>query len=338
MNRKSIFLALIVSLGVSFVLWKQIQTSQQQPTPGPTITVEPPKIPTVQVVVAKKRIPTRTRLEEKLLPELFEVKDVVASNVPAEAFAHIASLTNKYTSLTVLAGDIMSPERILDKDSVPNVSFAVPVGKRAFTIQVTPLSGVAGFIQQGDYVDVIATFRPAGKETTSKMVMQDIQVLAVGKTYLQELDIGASASPTAAIMSQLTDLITMAVTPEELESLMYLDSAGVTYRLLLKNPKDKDKKIVTKGATEKSVITDLGIQKLTEGASSASPEVAPTTPVITIAAPTIAPVVEPLDDGKVDISYGSKRKEEMYKSGAPRSSQQSPGNIIKAPTNVGEHE
>ena len=115
MNRKSIFLALIVSLVVSFALWKQIQTTQQQPTPGPTIIVEPPKIPTVQVVVAKKRVPTRTRLEATVLPEYFELKDVVASSAPPDAFVSIASLTNKYTSLTILAGDIMSPERVLDK-------------------------------------------------------------------------------------------------------------------------------------------------------------------------------------------------------------------------------
>lgn len=330
MNRKSIVVALVVSLVVSMVLWSKLQTTQQPsggPPTLPPVAIEPAK---KDVVVAKRRVPARTRLEEATINDFFVLESRIASAVPDNAFTNIASLSLKYTGVTLLASDVMTTDRLMDKDSIINLSFAVPEGKRAISLGVTPMMGVSGFVQQGDFVDVIATFRPPNGETINKIVMQDIQVLAVGKTYYPEMD--AQSSATMAIMGQVSDLITLAVSPDEVERLGYLESSGVQFKFLLKNPKDKNKKVTTSGATEKIVMKDTGVSELikpaeTVAAAHTSPELVTPTPVFNEPVVPTKPLVEP-DEGKVEVVYGltgGKRKEEMIKDGYDLGDGQSPG-------------
>jgi len=62
---------------------------------------------------------------------------------------------------------------------------------RAAAVRVDDVVGVAGFVQPGDSVDVIATIRTEGGQfvTSSKVILQNVRVLAVGK----ELDTKARA-------------------------------------------------------------------------------------------------------------------------------------------------
>ena len=59
---------------------------------------------------------------------------------------------------------------------------------RAIAVRVDDVVGVAGFIHADDRVDVLVTMRPTcpGGESTTKVFLQNIKVLAVG----QEVDNG----------------------------------------------------------------------------------------------------------------------------------------------------
>ena len=303
MNKKAILVALIASLGVSLFLWNKIQKKQPAAIQAPVIA-QP--IIKKKVVVSKKRIAARTRLEESLLKDNFEIKELIASSVPDTAFTSIASLTNRYTSVTILPDDVMTPIRLMDEDQIPNLARAIPAGKRAVSIAVSKASSVGGFIQQGDYVDVIATFRPPHGETITKIVLQDIQVLAMGNTYEFE---GAVATLTPAIAASKAELITLALTPEDLEKLMYLD-AGTSFRLVLKNPNDKDNVVQTKGATEQIVLSDIGHASTVE--TSSTPAVA--------SHKHYEANEDEFDDGKVEIMFGSQKRRELKKYGGPAAS------------------
>ncbi len=347
MNRKSIIVALIISLGIAAFVAKKLQ-----PSPSDIPVVAAPQEKMVKVVAAKRKIPSRTRLEPNIINDMIELKDIVASTAPPEFFTETTPLINKYTNLTLLPGTTITSECLLDKDAVPNLSFAIPPGRRAFTIQVTTVMGVAGFVQQGDCVDVIATFKAqGGGEATTKIILQDIQVLAVGKTYFQELDAG-TASPTSTIMSQFAELITLAVTPEELERLVYIDSSGVQYRLVLKSPKDKDKKIVTEGATESIVRKALVDGDLagkpaetSTGTTEFPPPVVPIPPVVTepppevvvAKRPQIVTPSQPVDDGRVviiNMKSGSDKRVELTREGYNQSEEESGSGVTyeKGPT------
>ena len=323
-NKKAILVALLVSLVVSVILWNKIQ--EKQP---PTNNINVPQVPVIEakkkVIVCKKQIAARTRIEPSMInlkdandpAAYFVLKELNASSVPELAFtdSDIASLTNRYTAMTIIPDDIITPKRLLDEDTVPNLARAIPAGKRAVSIAVSKASSVGGFIQQGDYVDVIATFRPRNGETITKIVLQDIQVLAIGNTYEFE---GLVATHTPAIAASKAELITLALTPEDLEKLMYLD-AGTTFRLVLKNPTDKDNVVQTKGATEQIVLKDIGHSSTVAAA-----------PQSQTSAPVSAPAAnyqshshseeEAIDDGKVEIMFGTSKRREVRKYGGPASS------------------
>ncbi|GAB4272316.1 MAG: hypothetical protein Kow0029_10850 [Candidatus Rifleibacteriota bacterium] len=303
MNRRAIFVALLASLAISMLLWNKLQTGTPQKIEAPVVQV--PAILKKPVVVSTKLIAARTRLEPELVKQSFEIREIVASAVPDGAFTDLASITNRYTAVTILPDDIITPMRLMDEASIPNLARAIPPGKRAVSIAVSKVTSVGGFIQQGDYVDVIATFRPRNSEPITKIVLQDIQVLAVGNTF--ELD-GSITSSTPAISASKVELITLAVTPSELERLMYLDS-GTTFRFVLKNPKDKDKKIHTKGATERIVLSDIGHPDYVQKVAAADS--------VSKATSTI---IEPVDDGRVEIMYGAHSRREIYKYGGPAAS------------------
>ena len=309
MNKKAILVALIASLLVSVFLWNQIQ-KKQQPAQITAPVIEQP-ILKKRVVVCKKRLAARTRLEASMLNDCFELKELIASSVPDTAFTSIASLTNRYTAVTVLPEDIITPVRLMDEDTIPNLARAIPAGKRAVSIAVSKASSVGGFIQQGDFVDVIATFRPRNGETITKIVLQDIQVLAMGNTYEFE---GAIATMTPAIAASKAELITLALTPEDLEKLMYLD-AGTTFRLVLKNPTDKDNVVQTKGATEQIVLKDIG-HASTAGIGDQEHKHQSTTDEHHASYNNQEKQV-PVDDGNVEIVFGSSKRREVKKYSGP---------------------
>ncbi len=305
MNKRAIFVALVASLVISMLLWNKLQTNQPPKIEAPI--VQQPTILKTPVVVSTKRLAARTRLEPKIVQDSFEIREMIASAVPADAFSDLASITHRYTSVTILPDDMMTEKRLLDEASVPNLARAIPPGKRAVSIAVSKVTSVGGFVQQGDIVDVIATFRPRNSEPVTKIVLQNIQILAVGNTY--EFD-GSIPSSTPAISAAKVELVTLALSPAELEKLLYLDSS-TNFRFVLKNPVDNNL-IQTKGATERTVMSDIGHPDYVKQTVVSSDE-GKTEAVVTT-------ILEPMDDGRVEIMYGASSRREIYKYGGPAAS------------------
>lgn len=303
MNRRAIMVALAASLAISMLLWSKLQTAPPVKIDAPV--VQQPTIIKKAVVVCTKTVAARTRLEPDILADSFEIRELIASSVPDTAFTSIASLTSKYTTVTILPDDIMTTRRIMEGDQIPSLARAIPPGKRAVSIAVSKVTAVGGFIQQGDYVDVIASFRPRNSEAITKIVLQDIQILAVGSSY--EFD-GAIPTSTPSIAASKVELMTLAVTPNELERLMFLDS-GTSFRLVLKNPQDKDDKILTKGATERIVLSDIGHPDFVPTSKTSADDVK-TTQVVSL---------DTIDDGRVEVMFGATGRREIYKYGGPAS-------------------
>ncbi|MFZ2957776.1 MAG: Flp pilus assembly protein CpaB [Candidatus Ozemobacteraceae bacterium] len=329
MNRKAIIFALVVSLVLTVAMWKWMQNAQ--PKPEVPVFVPPPKIPMVKAVIAKRRLGARVRLDPETIAASFEVKELVADAVPPDVFADVASFAGRYTAVTIIPGDMIGPDRLLASAAVPALSFAIPAGRRAVTIAVSRVTGVAGFIEQGDYVDVIATFKPSGGDTITKVVLQDIPILAIGKVYEFE---GVAAATAPALAANNAELITMAVTPEELERLTLLDT-GYTFRLVLKNPKERGSQISTKGTTEKMLMSAMGIGPQFAEVPLASPTVSFAPPAVSLpahmeAAPgDLSPTeMQTTESGKVEIWYGTEMKS-MSKYGAQNVPDSSPAPATK---------
>ena len=95
---------------------------------------------------------------------------------------------------------------------------------RAIAVRVDDVVGVAGFIHPDDRVDVLVTMHPnrPGAETTSKVFMQNVKVLAVGQEVESNDKTRLHANPAT--------VATLLVSPQDSERLAL---ASIEGRLIL---------------------------------------------------------------------------------------------------------
>lgn len=120
----------------------------------------------------------------------------------------------------------------------------IPEGMRAVSVKVDEVIAVAGFVLPSTFVDVIVTMDPASGQgqATSKVVLQNVEVVAAGQTMERD----ASGAP------QNVPVITLLVTPEEAEKLA-LASAEGRIQLALRNTMDREE-VETSGIEANNLV------------------------------------------------------------------------------------
>jgi pilus assembly protein CpaB len=99
-------------------------------------------------------------------------------------------------------------------------------------VKVDPIIGVAGFVNPGTRVDVLATLRDLGtakKVPYTKVVLQDVRVLAID----QKMETAQNGEP------ELVSVVTLEVTPKQAEELAYSAHEG-RLQLALRSPGDRE--------------------------------------------------------------------------------------------------
>jgi pilus assembly protein CpaB len=159
-------------------------------------------------------------------------------------------------------------------------------GKRAVTLRVDDVRGVAGFILPGDFVDVvlIAEDGPPRRENYSDILLQHVKVLAVDQLASERQE-----QPTVA------KAVTVEVTPEQAQKVLLATNIG-KLSLILRRPEEGNADYGRR-VTER----DLGrIDQRTVG------EATRPTPPPPIAAAVPAP---PTNTAKVGVVRNNKREE-----------------------------
>jgi Flp pilus assembly protein CpaB len=134
----------------------------------------------VAVVVAKVDIPARATISADQLT----VAKLNANDVPPQSFKAVADVTGKahFALIDIKAGQpVLANAIVTSADSAaPAPSFlAIPQGFVAYTIPTSEEQGVAGAIQPGDYIGIIATVDKGGT-TASKTIFNNVHVIFVG--------------------------------------------------------------------------------------------------------------------------------------------------------------
>jgi pilus assembly protein CpaB len=145
----------------------------------------------------------------------------------------------------ISAGEPVTEAKLIPKEGTAGVSimtYLVPEGHRAVTVAVNEVAGVAGFISPHNRVDVVVTTIPTGSsETISKIVLQDVPILATGQITDQK-----EGKPV------VVPTVTLDLTPGDSEKLVVAASKG-SLQLLLRNVADKAV-VDAKGATIYKVL------------------------------------------------------------------------------------
>jgi pilus assembly protein CpaB len=152
------------------------------------------------------------------------------ADLPQGSFSGTDQVIGRTTTQTILAGDTITEPKLMPKEGpVGIMTYKIPEGHRAMTVGVDQVAGVAGFINPGDIVDVVLTVAPPGSnQSLSKIVLQNVPVLAIGQIVEQKEGKPVNV-PT----------VTVDVTPEDAEKLAIASTQG-RLQLVLRRLGDKE--------------------------------------------------------------------------------------------------
>jgi pilus assembly protein CpaB len=237
--------------------------------------------PGVEVVVAANDIPIGTKLAER------DVRLVryPQSNLPAGVFGKKTQVLGRGVVLPISGGEFILPNKLAAENAGAGLPAMIPPGMRAVSVRVNDVVSVAGFVQPGTRVDVLLTGNVAGSgERQTTTVLENVAVIAVGKSLLERLGVGEQSAP----------VITLLVSPDDAQKLTLAGQEG-RIQLALRNPLDTRKEAIA--ATRESLLYPGGL------AAQSKPKVRKAA----VPAPAGAPPVY-----EVELIRGSKRDETKF--------------------------
>jgi pilus assembly protein CpaB len=186
----------------------------------------------------------------KLTPEMVQLQEFPSGAIPEGHFTSLEAIKDR-----VLLIDLKRNELLLESKLAPlgtangGVAAVTDINKRAMSVKVDDVIGVAGFIKPGDRVDVMVTIEPEGGKQAnmnmmSKMILENVKVLASGTQMERK---GKDEEPKPV------QVITVEVEVEEAEKLALASTQG-KLRLALRNPLNNEK-VLTKGANVGALLS-----------------------------------------------------------------------------------
>jgi pilus assembly protein CpaB len=198
---------------------------------------------TVPVAVAAADISAGERLAVGML----KLVDWPQGSLPAGSFSQIEPLASRVARMPLARGEPVLEARLAPPGATLGLSALVAEGRRAMTVRVNDVIGVAGFALPGNYVDILVStqdeLQAPGERarSISKLVLERILVLAVAQE--------ASASDAKP---RVVNAVTLEVTPQQAELLDLARSVG-QLSLVLRNQVDTAP-ARTGGATKRSLL------------------------------------------------------------------------------------
>ncbi|MEM5457564.1 MULTISPECIES: Flp pilus assembly protein CpaB [Paraburkholderia] len=199
---------------------------------------------TTKVVVAASDI----NLGQRIGPDFLKLTDWPSNSVPPGSFTDIQKLDGRVLKESLLHGEPILEAKLTPVGTLGGLSAVIGEGKRAITVRVNDVIGVAGFALPGNYVDIIVNTQKDGRDpgatrdqNISKIVLEKILVLAVAQ------EVGRDETKPKVV-----DAVTLEVSPEQAEKIDLARSIG-TLSLVLRNQIDP-KAIDTAGATKASLL------------------------------------------------------------------------------------
>jgi pilus assembly protein CpaB len=230
MNRSRLLmiggLALAVGLLVSFTVYNRLRNVSPNGNQAG-----------VPVVVAADEI----QIGAKLDTHDVRVVTLPASAVPPGAYSRPAQVLGRGAVLPIGQGEFILPSKLAAANAGTGLPSMIPPGMRAVSVRVNDVVSVAGFVQPGTRVDVLATGGQGnGNDRQTTTVLENVAVIAVGKN----LDRNSPDAPVAPV-------ITLLVSPDDAQKLALVSQEG-RIQLSLRNPLDTKKGGI--GATKSSSL------------------------------------------------------------------------------------
>lgn len=211
-----------------------------------------------RIVVAALDLELGSRINTQMLKTV----DWPSGSIPPGALSDPQALQDRVLKTSVLRGEPVLEAKLAPVGTKGGLSAVIPEGKRAMTVRVNDVIGVAGFALPGNYVDIVVNTQLEGEarngqdKQISKIVLEHILVLAVAQE--------ANRDETKP---KVVNAVTLELTPEQAEKLDLARSVG-TLSLVLRNQIDKNE-VDTRGIMKRQLLTGDTVQ--VEPVKSAEP-------------------------------------------------------------------
>ena len=208
------FLVLLLGLGLAgaaaYMVMQQMQTLQAERDEA--IRNAQPNILTAPVAIASKNIPFGV----PLLKEHVRVVEFPANSIPDNAFSSVEDLVGgendepRAVLRRMEKGEVILASKVTRFGQDAGIRSRLDVGMRAFTINVDVTSGVSGFIQPGDRVDIFWT-----TGSLTKLILQNVSIIAIDQLTDED-----------ANRPQIVRTVTVQVTPSVVAQLAQAQNSG----------------------------------------------------------------------------------------------------------------
>lgn len=206
-----------------------------------------PNLEITKIVVANRDLPYGSNV----LRDYLEYANWPKDGVPEGTFTNLDDLLksadgkdeNRVVLRSIVKGEPIYQQKISGFGGKPTLSRKVAKNKRAFSISINDVSGVAGFILPGDHVDIMLTRKEEDKNNklVTDVILQNLVILGI-----DQLTDEARDQPVIARTA------TVEVDPEQAQKLALAQQIG-TLTLSLRNHHNQEQASVSRVS-----VGDLG--------------------------------------------------------------------------------
>jgi pilus assembly protein CpaB len=172
-----------------------------------------------------------------ITPDKIRFVDFPNTSIPPGAFTNAQQLLpagkRRVALMPIAVNEPILKDKISAEGQGASISALLPEGMRAATVRINDVSGVAGFIQPNDHVDVLITrmLGESGSQVTD-VLLQNIRVIAMGQNAKD-----ANGKPIPAKTA------TLEVNPIDAQKLALGEAAG-SLSLVLRKPGEPNNPVV----------------------------------------------------------------------------------------------
>lgn len=165
----------------------------------------------------------------EITPDKIRFADYPAASIPSGSFRSVAELLSggkrRVVLRPMLVNEPILANKVTGEGQGASIAALLPDGKRAAAVRINDVSGVAGFVQPNDAVDVLITRNVGNSDAqVTDVLLQNIRVIATDQNAK-----GADGQPVVARTA------TLEVNPLEAQKLALAQQVG-QLSLILRKP------------------------------------------------------------------------------------------------------
>ncbi len=258
-EQRRLLISLVAGLAPGLAVWGYVRSLEKN---------HEERMSLVSVLVAVHDIPQGSRIH----PDLFEARPVPKAYiqplcVPRSELVDEKGMVLYENLLPIASGEQLTASKLCRIGLGGGFSWLIPEGHVAFSLDLPPEKCAGGFIEPGDFVDVLATFEVEGSHSSRSVtttLLQNIKVMGVGDRLIggRSLKKTSQGRQEEAFLKGPDEgshiLITVSVRPYEAAVIAHARETG-SLRLVLRPVGDS--KVVEMGSVDVASLVGTGVKE-----------------------------------------------------------------------------